>query len=120
MPRRRGRRAQQGALVGNAEDVEQIRYARTQERTAEEQALADWQELLQLPAAQRRLREILSWCHPFQTSFDGSSPERMIYSEGERNIGLRLYATLEAADAERFYMTVVLNGVLEKRDPNVV
>lgn len=124
MPRRRGRRAReqalQGAMVGNAEDREQILYARTQEKTDEEQALADWQELLKLPAAQRRLREILAWCHPFKTSFDASSTERMLFAEGERNIGLRLYATLEAADAERFYTTVILNGILDQRDPNVV
>lgn len=53
----------------------------------------------------------LEQCHVFSTSFS-IEPGRMAFAEGERNIGLRLYEAIMAADP-RNYLTM-----LEEHDPN--
>lgn len=45
--------------------------------------------------------ELLATCHVYETSFSANALN-MAYSEGERNIGLRLVASLAEACPERY------------------
>lgn len=56
----------------------------------------DFKKLFTSDEGKRALREILSWCHLLKPSVIGSPVDShlMAMREGERNIGLRLLATI--------------------------
>ncbi len=56
----------------------------------------DFKKLFTTDEGKRALREILSWCHLLKPSIIGSPIDShlMAMREGERNIGLRLLATI--------------------------
>ena len=56
----------------------------------------DFKKLFNSDEGKRALREILSWCHLLKPSIIGSPVDShlMAMREGERNIGLRLLATI--------------------------
>ena len=61
--------------------------------TAEADRVRDFKQLFETPQGQRVLNQVLEWCHIMQTSMHKEAMV-MAFQEGERNIGLRIMATL--------------------------
>lgn len=52
--------------------------------------------LMSDPDGRRWIKELLNECHIYSTSFS-PEPMRMAFAEGERNVGLKILATVVAA-----------------------
>lgn len=100
-------------LVENMADSRQVRDGRKKHRTQRRQWQADLRELMQVPAFQRVAREILTWGHPYGSSFDPDAAV-MAFKEGERNVALRLFGELERASPVQFYEQILLPGAQER------
>lgn len=74
------------SLVDNSADAGQIRKGKQAERLAERQEAADWAELLNTPAARRRIWWLIGRCGVFRNVFDPDT-HRMAFTAGEQNIG---------------------------------
>lgn len=83
----------------NAADPEQVKSRKLSEKQALRQYLADVEAILKLPEGRRFLWKLLCDCHIFQTSFSQNALT-MANWEGERNVGLKIWATLEQVSPE--------------------
>lgn len=83
--------------VTNAADPKQVRRAAQAERRAEIERRADLREVLRSRSGRRFLWTLLSECGLFESSFS-SDLALMAHKEGERNVGLRLFADLNNVD----------------------
>lgn len=79
----------------------------TAEDTAQ-QNLEDLRALLNLPQGKRFLsRMLFEWTHVLANSFTGNSST--FFNEGERNIGLKLFAELGRADPNFYQKLLEVN-----------
>ena len=76
----------------------------TQRATANENAglteTDDWKWLMSTPRGRRIVWRILSLTGMFRSSFTGNS--QTFFNEGERNVGLKLQASVAKADQAQF------------------
>ena len=85
------------AMSGNYSDMDRYREFRS--------------VLLGSDAGKRVLRQILTWAHMWQTSFD-ANPSLMAFNEGERMIGIRILSAIHTEPVEKPTKQNV------KREPN--
>ncbi len=66
----------------------------------EEKASRDlaWSHVMRSPDGVLVLREVLSWCGIYRTSFVPGATDATAYREGMRSVGLRLMARMTDAD----------------------
>lgn len=83
--------------VTNAADPKQVRRAAQTVRRAELERRADLREVLRTRPGRRFLWTLLSECGLFESSFS-LDLALMAHKEGERNVGLRLFAELNNVD----------------------
>ena len=92
-----------------------VRARRKKVRLTAQQFRTDLKELMKSPVFHRVARELLGWTHNYAPSFQpGGDPLVTAFREGERNIGLRLFLALEAANPQAFYTQILLPGAHEK------
>lgn len=84
-----------------------------QERIEELAALG---RLMADPAGRRWLYDLLSFCHVYVTSFERNALG-MAYSEGERNVGLRLTADALEANQDAYLMMLKEKASERPRKP---
>ena len=89
------------ALVRNASDPKQVRFAARKERQAEETLALALREVLSTSAGRYVWGEFLERAGIFESSFDHSGSV-MYFREGRRNQGLEWQARLVAADEKAY------------------
>lgn len=88
------------ANVKNAADAEQVKEAEKKVKWTRERELEDIRFILQTSQGRRFVWRYLTLCGVFETSFTGSS--ETFFKEGQRNVGLKLLADINDAEAEAF------------------
>jgi hypothetical protein len=87
-------------FVKNAADESQVKGAEGKGKRKREQELEDIRSVLATRQGRRFFWRTLIMCHVFETSFTGNS--QTFFNEGERNIGLKLFADLNESDPEAY------------------
>lgn len=95
------------AYVKNASDEKQVKEAKRKEKDVRAQELEDIKFVLSSPQGRRFYWRYLSKCGMFTTSFTGNSGT--YFKEGERNVGLRLYADMMAASPDSYLLMIKEN-----------
>lgn len=92
--------------VTNAADPRQVRRNRKAEHRAELQRRLDLREVLRTRSGRRYLWTLLCECGVFTSSFD---PEALMMArnEGERNVGLRLFAEINEVDPAMYHTMAI-------------
>ncbi len=70
---------------------------------------------LQSPDGRRVLWQILAWCHMYRPAAVRGDPHETYRREGERNIGLRILATMNAEPADEPEQAETADGAAEDR-----
>lgn len=83
-------------LKGQADRENDRRHFNAVEQTDEEK---DWAWLLSTPRGRKMVADVLGWTGVFRTSFSTNGSE-MSFREGQRNVGLRLLATIQRCAPE--------------------
>lgn len=71
-----------------------------QEPYADLDRYRDFKAVFESPAGKRVLRQILQWAHIWQSSMNENAM-KVMFSEGERNLGLKILATLSYEPIKR-------------------
>jgi hypothetical protein len=87
------------ALVRNAADPSQVKFAARQEREREARFLSNLRSALASPEVRLVFAELLERAGLYQTVFDHSG-SMVYFKEGRRNFGLELRALCEQASDE--------------------
>lgn len=90
------------------EDKDEARKAKAFQKAQEQQSREEMRYLLSLPQFRRFAWELLQNTHLFKSSFTGNS--ETFFREGERNVGLRVYARIQEADPAAYAVMVKENG----------
>lgn len=94
--------------VKNADDKKQVKEAREKVKNKRLTEIDDLKFVLSSIQGRRVFWKYLGVCGIFSISFNGD-PNRMIFHEGERNVGLRLVKDINEADKEAYPKMMVEN-----------
>lgn len=101
------------ALVGNAQDVRQVKEARKRVSHRERTAALDWQTLLAQPAFRRRVWWLLEQLGVYEANEEQTEHARG-RKEGKRQVGLMLIDKLQSADPLA-YVNLILEQAQAKQ-----
>jgi hypothetical protein len=104
------------SAVDNSADAGQIRKAQQAERFTAIQEAQDWTELLNTPAARRRIWWLIGRCGVFKNVFDPDT-HRMAFTAGEQNIGQLVIAKITAAQPTAL-VEMMHEAALQEMQPN--
>lgn len=93
--------------VTNPADEVQVKAAREKEKFGRDLELSDMKFLLNTVQGRRVLWRYLKDCGIYQSSFRTSS--EIYFLEGQRNIGLKILADIQEADAESYIKMMLEN-----------
>lgn len=89
--------------VPNAADPRAVREAEKREKNRARQRADAYKQLLDLPAGRLVLWDLLDGTNVFATTFD-TNGARMAFNEGQRNVGLRVLATITDVRPDAFLL----------------
>lgn len=89
----------------NAADPQQVKGRKQTEKQVREQELSDLTAVMAMPEGRRVIKKLLNDCGMFRTSYHPSS--QIYFNEGQRNVGLRIWADLEAACPQLLWQMIV-------------
>jgi len=94
------------AMVGNANDPEQVKRAEKKEAVGRERELEDLRFVLSHPQGRRVLGKYLDISGVNRSTFSENT-NIMLFKEGERNFGLRLMADAVEASQELYFKMLI-------------
>lgn len=107
-------RAEKPALVGNAEDPEQVRRGRRRKKVRDDQAQSDLRAVLATPEGRRVLWRLLGYCHAFASCYS-DSPSFMAHLTGRQDVAHYLMHQIQKADPTAF-LTMMQDAANKERE----
>ena len=89
----------------NAAERKDVREAAKAARLHDSNRLEIVRGIMSLPAGRHYIYSLLASCHVFASTFSGNALQSA-FSEGERNVGLRLLADIMSACPERYLLMI--------------
>lgn len=84
-------------MAYDADNPRKVGKRERRAKAAQRQAESDLAQLLKVPAFRRFVHARLERCHIWMPSYRQGDPMHTAFQEGERNIGLELFANCEEA-----------------------
>lgn len=84
-------------MAFDANDSRKVKARDRRAKLAARQAGDDMAALMKLPAFRRFVHDRLTRCHIWTPSYQQGDPVHTAFQEGERNVGLQLFADCEGA-----------------------